>query len=386
VTRANALAAAPDRPRTRPRTTGRSPVPDLLFEEDQRARLADLAPLLDAPEAVNAATPLHRVTVFLTYRCNLSCRYCKTVARGPADLLARPEKRESYDLAAFARLLDAHRGTPVRHVHFTGGEASLVQGLPAMIRAARARGVERLSLTTNGTLPPRRYLDLVDAGLDELRLSLDVADARGGDELAGQPGAWAAAVRTLAALGAARAQGAPFFLVVNTVAQRASWRRLAETVRFLLRFSPDDVKLITEVDHRVGLGTSLDAPEVLAELEVLVSALPPGALPLLRRKLATVFAPDAIGLESLRAPAGRAWRCHVPLTERTVDARFYYPCSVYVREGGPPLGPVGDPAHVQRQRSAAFVRDADCLSDPICRRYCLHCTRTFNVRANEARR
>ena len=380
-----AVADASRPPVPAPSRPGRSPVPDLLFEDDQDARLADLAPLLDRPEAVSAATPLHRITVFLTYRCNLACAYCKTIARGPADLLAHPRKRAAFDLPAFERLLDAHRGTPVRHLHFTGGEASLVRDLPAMVGLARARGVERLSLTTNGTLSPRTYLDLVDAGLDEVRLSLDVADARRGDAVARQPGAWAAAVRTLATLGSARRQGAPFFLVVNSVVHRANRRELARTVRFLLRFSPDDVKLITDVDARAHLGSFREASTVQAGLEALLAGRPPDALPLLRRKLRTVFARDAIGLDPVRAPDGGRWRCVLPLTERTVDARYYYPCSVYAREGGAPLGPLSDAAQVQRERSAAFVRDADCLADPICRRYCLHCTRTFNCRANEAR-
>jgi pyruvate-formate lyase-activating enzyme len=377
--------AAPARTSAAAASFFRSPVPDLLFEDDQDARLAEIAPLLDAPEALDASTPLHRLTVFLTYRCNLACTYCKTIARGADELAAHPQKRDAFDLAAFERLLDANRGSPVRHLHFTGGEATLVADLPAMLRLARRRGVERLSVTTNGTLPPRRYLDLAAAGLDELRVSLDSADACCGDALARRPGAWAATVRTLAALGRARRGGAPFFLIVNTVVSRANRRRLPEIVRFLLRFFPDDVKLITEVDGRDGLGAFPEAAAVRAEVEALLGARPPGALPLLRRKLRTVFAPDAIGLETVRPPAGRRWRCHVPLTERTVDARFYYPCSVYVRERGAPLGPLADAPEVQRARSARFAREADCLADPICRRYCLHCTRTFNCRANEAR-
>lgn len=387
MTAAHALIADPQPARPRDgRGPGRSPVPDLLFEDDQEARLAELAPLLETPEAVSAATPLHRLTVFVTYRCNLACSYCKTIPRGAHDLAAHPQRRDAYDPEAFERLLATYDGTPIRHLHFTGGEASLLPELPELIRRARAHGVRRTSLTTNGTLPPRRYLDCVDAGLDELRLSLDAADATCGDALARRPGAWHAAVRTLAALGAARSRGAPFFLIVNTVVGRANRRLLPDTVRFLLRFSPDDVKLITEVDGRDRLGAFREAAAVRAELEALLAARPAGALPLLRRKLRTVFAPDAIGLEAVRSPGGRRWRCHLPLTERTVDARFYYPCSVYAREGGAPLGPLSDPAPVQRARSARFVREADCLDDPICRRYCLHCTRTFNCRANERRR
>ena len=60
--------------------------PDLLFEEERDARVLEIAPLLAHPERLGPETPLHRLTVFLTYRCNLACPYCKTIARDEAEL------------------------------------------------------------------------------------------------------------------------------------------------------------------------------------------------------------------------------------------------------------------------------------------------------------
>lgn len=358
-------------------------MPDLLFEDEQDARIAELGELLDTPEAVSADTPLHRLTIFLTYRCNLDCPYCKTIARSEAELSARPQKRLTWTLADFERLLEQHADTPLRHLHFTGGEATLLPELPKMIRLARARGVERLSVTTNGTLPPARYLELVDAGLHEVRVSIDAADPSLGAAMTGRPHAWSRAVHTLMTLGRARREGVDFFLIVNTVVSAANRAQLGSLVEFLLAQGPDDLKLITDVDQRDGLGAFPEAAEVSRRIDALLSRHPARAFPLLRRKLKTVFATDAIGLEHVRHPD---WRCFIPLTERTVDGANYYPCSVYLREGGKPLGPLTDSQEVQRAKSAAFARDGDCLNDPICRRYCLHCTRAYNERANGTRR
>ena len=259
-------------------------------------------------------------------------------------------------------------------------------GLGDMIRMARQRGVEAVSLTSNGTLPPARYLELVEAGLTELRISLDADDAALATRLTNRPGAFAAAVKTLEALAAARRAGASFALIINTVVTLENRRSPPQMLRFFLQFEPDDVKLITEVDLRGSLGAFPEAESVRADLAAQLAERDETELPLLRRKLATVFAPHAIGLERTQARGKERWRCYIPLTERTVDRAFYYPCSVYLREGGAPLGPLSDPPEVQRERSARFVRESDCLADPICRRYCLHCTRAFNERANEARR
>ncbi len=363
-----------------------SAVPDLIYEDQQERRIDDIAALLDEPEHVAHAQPLHRITVLLTYACNLACPYCKTIARSKAELDERAQKRSVYTLDGFAGLLDSHAGTAIQHVHFTGGEATLVRALPDMIREARRRGVERISITSNGTAPPATYLALVEAGIDEIRVSLDASEAGLGSRLTLRRRAFDSTVRTLEALGAARRGGAAFFLIVNTVvglANRDVCRRNADVVRFVLGFGPDDVKLITEVDARDTLGVFPGVARVRAELADVLAGYPDHALPLLRRKLATVFAPDAVGLEDV--PPSDGWRCYIPLTERTVDGAYYYPCSVYLREGGAPLGRIDDPQPVQRARTAAFVRDGDCLRDPICRRYCLACTKAYNVRANQRR-
>lgn len=362
----------------------RSPVPDLLFEDERDDRVRELGDLVDEPERVDGRTPLHRVTVFLTYRCNLDCPYCKTIARSDAELEARPQKRKTFSVPDFERLLAQHAGTPLRHLHFTGGEASLVHGLEAMVRRAKAAGVERLSMTTNGTLSAARLLELVDAGLDELRVSIDAEEPTLGAALTGRRDAWARAVATLKGLCEARRSGAGFFLIVNTVVGLANRERLVDLVSFFLGLGVDDLKLITDVDTKAHLGAFPRAEEVKSGLDVVLARHPPEAFPLLRRKVETVFAPHVIGLESVAASSD--WRCFIPLTERTVDGAFYYPCSVYLREGGAPLGPLTDDPEQQRRTSARFVQSHDCLRDELCRRYCLHCTRGYNEAANAARR
>ena len=363
----------------------RSAVPDLLFEDVCRARTEALAGLCDDPAAIDAAMPLHRVTVFVTYRCNLACSYCKTIVRSPADLQALPQRARSLDLAGFAALLASHGDTPIEHLHFTGGEASLLRELPAMVTMAKAHGVRCVSITTNGTLPPPTYVALVHAGIDEIRVSID--DAHGGGCAGGElrPATWQRSLATVQALGALRAAGAPFFLILNTVVERRNRERLPALLHTLLALHPDDVKLITSVDEKHDLGAFAGAEAVLAALAALLLAYPAERFPLLRRKLRTVFADDAIGLATARPAADGSWRCYIPLTERTVDGEYYYPCSVWLREGGAPLGRTDEPQAEQRRKSAAFVSGHDCRREPICQRYCLHCTRQFNDAVNAER-
>jgi radical SAM protein with 4Fe4S-binding SPASM domain len=105
-----------------------------------------------------------------TNRCNLLCTTCP---RTYADL--EPEADMSWEL--FTRIVDQVPNI-ARVVLHGVGEPMLVKDLPRMVRHLKARGTYVL-FNTNGTvLTVKRGRELCDTGLDELRVSLDAADAR----------------------------------------------------------------------------------------------------------------------------------------------------------------------------------------------------------------
>ena len=125
-------------------------------------------------EAVTEATPIAQanpVCLYLetTNRCNLLCTTCPRTY----DTL-EPEADMSWEL--FRRIVD--QLPEVARVVLHGvGEPMLVKELPRMIRYLKARGAYVL-FNTNGTmLTARRGRELCETGLDELRVSLDAADA-----------------------------------------------------------------------------------------------------------------------------------------------------------------------------------------------------------------
>jgi MoaA/NifB/PqqE/SkfB family radical SAM enzyme len=105
-----------------------------------------------------------------TNRCNLLCTTCP---RTYADL--EPEADMSWDL--FTHIV-GQLPNLARVVLHGVGEPMLVKDLPRRVRYLKERGVYVL-FNTNGTaLTPKNGRELARAGLDELRVSLDAADAR----------------------------------------------------------------------------------------------------------------------------------------------------------------------------------------------------------------
>jgi MoaA/NifB/PqqE/SkfB family radical SAM enzyme len=119
-----------------------------------------------------AASEAAPVCLYLetTNRCNLLCTTCpRTYAElePPADM--------SWEL--FTSIVDQVPGLRRAVLHGVG-EPMLVKDLPRMVRYLKDRGTYVL-FNTNGTvLNERNGRALIEAGLDELRVSLDAANAK----------------------------------------------------------------------------------------------------------------------------------------------------------------------------------------------------------------
>lgn len=106
-----------------------------------------------------------------TNRCNLLCTTCPRTfeeLEPPSDM--------SWEL--FTKIVDQYPN--VQRVVLHGvGEPMMVAELPAMVRYLKARGTYVL-FNTNGTLMrEKKSRELIASGLDEMRISLDAADAKG---------------------------------------------------------------------------------------------------------------------------------------------------------------------------------------------------------------
>lgn len=130
---------------------------------------------VSARDSVAEAPP---VCLYLevTNRCNLLCETCPRTFEAlepPADM----------SMELFRRIVDQVPNV-ARVVLHGVGEPMLVKHLPDMIRhlkqpgrGASGRGTHVL-FNTNGTLlAPRKHREIIDTGLDELRVSLDAAEA-----------------------------------------------------------------------------------------------------------------------------------------------------------------------------------------------------------------
>jgi len=118
---------------------------------------------------VTGSTP-REVYIEPTNRCNELCQTC------PRTFFQR-EPEADLDFARFVQILDQFPGVERVVLHGVG-EPLLARDLPLMVAEANRRGA-RVLFNTNALALHRSLAErLVEAGLDELRISMDAADAR----------------------------------------------------------------------------------------------------------------------------------------------------------------------------------------------------------------
>jgi cyclic pyranopterin phosphate synthase len=150
------------------------------------------------------------VRMSVTDRCNLRCTYCM-----PADMrfLPRPELLTPDEIVLLAEAFVARGVTRIR---LTGGEPLVRRDIAEIVpRIGALRGLDEVTLTTNGMLLDRHAAMLAAGGVARVNVSLDTLDpeafrsiTRGG-----------AIERVLAGIAAARSAG--LAVKINMVAQRA---------------------------------------------------------------------------------------------------------------------------------------------------------------------
>jgi pyrroloquinoline quinone biosynthesis protein E len=159
----------------------------------------------------------------LTHRCPLQCPYCSNpleLERAAAEL----------DTATWQRVIDQAADMGILHVHFSGGEPTARRDLETLVRHAAARDLYGNLITSGVLLDEARIAALAAAGLNHVQLSVQDAEAEGGDRIGGYSGGHA---RKLAVAAWVRKAGLP--LTLNAVVHRQNLDHLEALIELALR-------------------------------------------------------------------------------------------------------------------------------------------------------
>ena len=294
----------------------------------------------------SASSPLWRCEMILTDQCNFKCPYCR-------------RRGQEMPLEQALSTLRLWVKDGLRNVRFSGGEPTLHPGLLDLVRFAKGSGVQRIALSTNGSAPQQQYLDLLDAGVNDVSVSLDACCASTASTMAGTD--------------------MPFSNVLGNIAVLAEMTHVTVGVVVTEQNAPE-VGRIVDVAHAMGVADVrlIPAAQLGSQMRrVIVSEDVLGAHPILRYRIERAQAQRPVrGLE----PCDRDLPCGLVLDDMLVSGDEHWPCVIYFREGGDPIGKVGPGMRVEREQWHRAHRPWD---DPICRKQCLDVCVAYNRRHRE---
>jgi cyclic pyranopterin phosphate synthase len=113
------------------------------------------------------------VRMSVTDRCDLRCRYCM------AEKMTFLPRKDVLSLEEIVELADIFIARGVNRIRLTGGEPLVRKGVDQLIPALGervGRGLDELTMTTNGTQLERHAPMLSNAGIRRINVSLDSRD------------------------------------------------------------------------------------------------------------------------------------------------------------------------------------------------------------------
>jgi GTP 3',8-cyclase len=113
--------------------------------------------------------PINYLRISVTDRCNLRCVYCQ-----PEEGIKLMQHDDILTYEEIVRITGAAADLGITKVRLTGGEPLVRLNVTALVNdIAKIKGIDDISLTTNGVMLKELAADLKKAGLKRVNVSLD---------------------------------------------------------------------------------------------------------------------------------------------------------------------------------------------------------------------
>jgi molybdenum cofactor biosynthesis enzyme MoaA len=285
---------------------------------------------------------MQRAELLVTEKCNFKCPYC----RGTQEI--------TQTLLDHINIVSLWMNDGLRNIRFSGGEPTTYTGLKNLI--LYANGCEHIAISTNGSAEIEYYKELIDLGVNDFSISLDACCASTGDIMAGGiTGAWNKVIENIKELSKLT------YVTVGVVITNKNINELQDTIIFAHELGVADIRIISAA--QLNLELHVDIPDYILN-----------AHPILKYRLQNNRMRGIINSDS--------HRCALVMDDSASCNGFHYPCIIYLREGGKPIGKISSSMRHERYK---WFLNHDTHSDIICKNNCLDVCIDYNNKYRELR-
>lgn len=288
---------------------------------------------------LDAHSPMWRCEIILTDRCNFNCTYCRGL---------REDIQGDMPIEVAERIIDLWAADGLRNLRFSGGEPLLYAGLDRLVTRAQMSGVQRIAISTNGSMPLDDYLFLVNCGVNDFSISLDACCAADCGVMSGTNGCKFNNIENNI-----RELSKVTYVTVGVVLTEQNAPNVRNIVEYAHGLGVADIRIIPAAQN----GKMIEGVEGIGD-DIL------NAHPILRYRVDNIKRGRPVrSIEDYDSP-----RCFFPIDDSVVAGNYHFPCVIYLREGGDPIGEIGERMRQDRIEWSEKHRPQD---DPICSKNCL---------------
>ena len=297
---------------------------------------------------LSGSSEMKRCELILTDLCTFRCPYCHGI---------REECRGNIPMEKARMIIDMWTENGLENLRFSGGEPTIWPGLPELVRYSKEKGARTIGVSSNGFSDISVYNELIDAGVDSFSISLDACDAEEGDRMSGGiKGSWNKVVNNIREI-SKRAK-----VSIGIVVTEETKARFLETLDYALSLGVYDVKIISATQYNELLSPAGNVDMGSRE----------------KHHFLNYRVENVIKGKNMRGLSeDDSHRCPLVMDDSSIAGNWHFPCSIYMREMGAPIGEVSGS---MRHERILWAEQHDTHRDPICRKYCLDATRDFNNR------
>ena len=260
--------------------------------------------------SANQHTPVSRAEVILTSGCNFKCPYCRELKDNISGVLNINDVKKMIDIWAKDGLVN---------IRFSGGEPTTYPHLLDAVKYAKLRGAKRVALSTNGSADTKLYQQLIDAGVDDFSISLDACCSSTGDKMAGVPGQWQKVIDNI------RYISKQVYTTVGVVLTKDNLVEAKDTIILAHELGVADIRVISAAQE--NFNTIPDLPQDVIDVH-----------PILKYRINNLANNRKVrGLQDCDTH-----KCPLVLDDVAVAKNFHFPCIIYMRERGNPIGKIGE--------------------------------------------
>lgn len=292
----------------------------------------------DRAQNASTTSPMWRCEMILTDACNFRCPYCRPL---------RDDCRGQMPLERALFVLDQWISQGLKHVRFSGGEPTLYPYLTQLVRHCSENGVQRIAISTNGSANHQAYDKLINAGANDFSVSLDACCPSFGNKMAGRLNVFDSVVNNI------RWLASNTYTTAGVVLTHDNYQEMNSIIRFADSLGVSDVRIISAAQEDFLLEGVLGIEQELLDKH-----------PILKYRANNIR--NGRGVRGLRDSDSKT--CHLMLDDSVVAGDQHFPCIIYLREGGDPVGKIGPN---MRQERLNWIQTHNTHNDPICKNNCL---------------